>query len=232
MEPDLTIIPNHLGLILDGNRRWAHDQDLSSQEGHYRGYQVLKDIAKYAFDKGVTYVSAFVFSTENWTRTKKEVRYLLDLTLKALTKDLAELNEEGIRVLWLGSTNLLSDRLIKAIKRAEEKTRNNTHGTLCLCFNYGGQQEIVDAVKKIVASQIPADEITQATVAGALYAPEVPSIDLIIRTSGEQRLSGFMLYRSEYSELYFTNKHWPAFTKFDLDKILSDYAIRHRRFGK
>ncbi len=225
-------IPVHIGLVLDGNRRWAKSQKITNFEGHYAGYQNLKLITKYAIDQGVSYVSAFVFSIENWSRTKSEIKYLMGLILRILTKDLAELNRENIKVVWLGSTDKLSDKIIKAIAEAEEKTKSNTRGTLCLCFNYGGYQEIVDSVKKIIKSGVSADEVDQSMIEKSLYAPEIPPIDLIIRTSGEQRTSGFMLYRSAYSELYFSKKHWPEFKEKDLDEAFADYAKRHRRFGE
>ncbi len=227
-----TTIPNHLGIILDGNRRWAKAQGLSSISGHNAGYQNFKDITKYAFDKGVSYVSAYVFSTENWERKKEEVKFLMGLALKVLTKDLAELNEKNIKIVWLGNTDRLSNKLVKAIRTAEEKTKKNSYGTLCLCFNYGGHQEIVDAVKKIVAAKTPDDQINFKTIEKSLYAPDVPPVDLVIRTSGEHRTSGFMLYRAAYAELYFTPLHWPEFKKNDLDKALEEYAFRNRRFGK
>ena len=226
------VIPTHLGIILDGNRRWAKEHGLSSLEGHREGYSHLKDIAKYAFDKGVKYVSAYVFSMENWSRTKAEVKYLMSLALRLLTIDIDELNRENIKVLWLGSRERLSQKLLKAIANAEERTKNNTHGTLCLCFNYGGQQEIADAVKSIVSRNISLDKITPELIEDSLYGNAVPPIDLLVRTSGEHRLSGFMLYRSAYAELYFVNKQWPDFSNSDLDDAIVDFSTRSRRFGK
>jgi len=226
------VLPSHLGIILDGNRRWAKARDLSTFEGHLKGYENFKDITKHAFNRGVDYVSAYIFSTENWARTKDEVKFLMSLALKLLTKDLAELNRENIRVVWLGSKEKLSQKLIDAILKAEEKTKNNTHGTLCLCFNYGGKQEIVEAVKKIITEKTPVDQVTSDLIDKSLYAPEVPPVDLIIRTSGEHRSSGFMLFRSDYAEFYFTNKLWPDFTRVDLEDALNDYSYRSRRFGK
>ncbi len=225
-------IPVHLGIILDGNRRWAKSQNLPTFEGHRIGYNNLKSITKYIIDRGVSYVSAYIFSTENWNRTKGEIKYLMGLILNILTKDIDELDRMNVRVLWLGSTDRLSDKIIKAIKSAEEKTKDNTSGTLCLCFNYGGHQEIVDAVKNIVNKGIPADQINKQLLEQSLYAPDIPAVDMIIRTSGEHRTSGFMLYRSAYSELYFTNKYWPEITYSDIDDALIDYAKRGRRFGK
>ena len=231
MDQQLSI-PAHLGIILDGNRRWAKDHGKNSFEGHIKGYQNFKDITKSAFDLGVNYVSAYVFSTENWVRTKDEVKFLMGLAYTLVAKDVDELNQNNIKVVWLGSTKKLSQKLVKAIKSAEEKTKNNTHGTLCLCFNYGGHEEITDAVKKIVEKKYSVEEINSKLIEKNLYSPSIPSVDLVIRTSGERRTSGFMLYRAAYAELYFTDKFWPDFDKNDLYSAIEDYSNRNRRFGK
>jgi undecaprenyl diphosphate synthase len=217
---------------LDGNRRWAKARGLPTLEGHRQGYDNLKDIAKAAINRGVEFVSAYVFSMENWNRTPAEVKYLMGLAYRMLTKDVEELNKENIRVLWLGTTERLSERLKKAIQHAEEATKHNTKGTLAICFNYGGQQEIVDAAMKLVQEGIDAAKLTAEKFAQALYKPVVPALDLLIRTSGEQRLSGYMLWRAAYAELYFVDKHWPDFSEADLGEALADYAHRQRRFGK
>lgn len=224
--------PVHIGFILDGNRRWAKNRGLPTLEGHRVGYDNLKDIVKAAADRGVKFVSAYIFSTENWSRTPAEVKYLMDLAHKMLTRDVEELNKENIRVRWLGSADNVSQKLQQAIKAAEDSTKNNTRGTLGLCFNYGGHQEIIDAAKQFIKKGIKETELTTKKFAEALYAPEIPPIDLLIRTSGEQRLSGFMLWRAAYSELYFVDKHWPDFSVEDLDAALDEYATRERRFGK
>ena len=221
-------IPTHLGFILDGNRRWAREQGLPTFEGHRRGYDNLKEVSKAAMNYGVTYISAFIFSTENWNRTKAEVKYLMNLAYNLVTKDVEELNKENIRVVWLGSRDRLSQKLIDAIEKAEELTLANSRGTLALCFNYGGQQEIIDAANSLSDNGQP---ITLESLHAALYQPQVPSIDLIIRTSGEQRLSNFMLWRAAYAELIFVTKHWPAFTAEDLKDALAEFATRQRRFG-
>lgn len=225
--------PLHLGIILDGNRRWAKERSLPTLEGHRSGYQNLKDISIHALNRGVKYLSAYMFSTENWDRSIKEVNYLMTLAHKMVTRDLDEMHKENIKITWLGSKDRLSKRLISALKKAEELTKNNTKGTLCICFNYGGKQEIVDAVKRIAGKKITSlDEITEQTVEDNLYKPSVPPLDLVIRTSGEQRLSGFMLWRAAYAELYFVDKNWPDFTSSDLDDAIAEYSDRSRRFGK
>jgi undecaprenyl diphosphate synthase len=223
-------IPTHLGLILDGNRRWAKTQGLPTLEGHRQGAEVFKEISLAAFQRGVKHLSAYVFSTENWSRTEDEVGYLMKLLLRAVEKYLDTFNKAGIKILVAGQRDGLSPSVLKALERTEELTKDNTKGTLLLCFNYGGQQEIIDAVKKLSTQIQPAD-LTTKTFEHFLYAPDVPPVDLMIRTSGEQRTSGFMLWRAAYAELMFVDKLWPDFTTTDLDAALQDYANRQRRFG-
>lgn len=225
------IIPIHLGLILDGNRRWAKEQGIPQLEGHRKGYENLKTIGLAALERGVQYVSAYVFSTENWKRSKTEVNYLMKLLLWVAKHEVDELNKKGVRVRFLGSSEGLSEQIIKAIRSAEEKTKDNTKGTLALCLNYGGHLEIADAVKQLIKKDKKEQDITPELIAQHLYAPDIPPIDLLVRTSGEQRLSNFMLWRAAYSELCFVDKHWPGFTVGDLDKCLEEYTKRHRRFG-
>ena len=229
---DSTVTPVHLGMILDGNRRWAKDHGLPTLEGHRKGADNLHDIAVAAFDRGVDYVSAYVFSTENWSRTEKEVSYLMGMVTRYLEKYLDEFNDRGIRVVILGRKEGLRRKVLNALTKSEEATANNTKGTLAFCFNYGGRDEIVDATKQLIAAGKTADEITPEMFEQALYHPEIPSIDLLVRTSGEHRLSGFMLWRASYAELMFTDKHWPDFTEADLDKVLIEFGNRKRRFGK
>jgi undecaprenyl diphosphate synthase len=228
---NLTNMPNHLGLIMDGNRRWAKEKGLRPFEGHRRGYLRLKKIAEAAFDRNVHYVSAFVFSTENWSRSKEEVAYLMDLIYWVSTVELKKLDKRNIKIVFLGAQKGLSQKILDAIKAGEEKTANNTGGTLVLCLNYGGQQELSDAFANIIRQGIPADKITPEIINKNLYDPSLPPLDLIIRTSGEQRLSGFMLWSAAYAELKFVLKYWPAFTVADLEDALQDYSRRHRRFG-
>jgi undecaprenyl diphosphate synthase len=224
-------VPNHLGLIMDGNRRWAKEKGLRPFEGHRRGYLRLKRIAEAAFDRNVHYVSAFVFSTENWNRSKEEVAYLMDLLYWVSTVELNKLNKRNIKIVFVGTKNGLSRKILDAIKVGEEKTVNNTGGTLVLCLNYGGQQELSDAFANLIRQGITADQVTPEIINKNLYDPSLPPLDLIIRTSGEQRLSGFMLWSAAYAELKFVLKYWPAFTVADLEEALQDYAQRHRRFG-
>lgn len=224
--------PVHLGLILDGNRRWAKEHGLPIAEGHRRGHETLKKICRAALKHGVRYVSAYVFSTENWKRDRQEVQDLMKLFRWVLKHELKEFDADGIRLRVIGSKARLGHALARAIHEAEERTKDNTRGTLLLCLDYGGQQEIVDAMKRVAASGVDPDDITPEMITDHLYAPDVPSIDLVIRTSGEQRLSNFMLWESSYSELSFCKTYWPDFSEADLERELEGYANRHRRFGK
>lgn len=223
--------PKHIGYIVDGNRRWAKERGLSTYEGHLAGYKTISKIALANFDAGVKYVSAYIFSTENWKRSEEEVGKLIGLVMRLLTTDLSELEKNNIKLVILGSRDNLSDSVKKAIDRAVSKTANNTAGTLALCFNYGGHQEIIDAVKKIVQSGTSADEVNTDLIEQNLYGPEIPPVDLVVRTSGEQRISNFMLWRIAYSEMMFLDKYWPDMTESDVADIINEYNSRSRRFG-
>lgn len=225
-------VPRHIGIIMDGNRRWAEERGLSAKEGHTKGQENLRVISQVAFEAGVKHVSVYAFSSENWRRTEEEVRHLMLLLVRGVDKYMQEFNEAGIRIIFVGQREDLDTKVVKAIEKAEENTKDNQKGTLVICFNYGGQQEIVDATKKIIADGILPEEITSDTLEAHLYSPEIPPVDLVIRTSGEQRLSNFMLWRAAYSEFYFVDKHWPDFAPEDLTQALQAYAERGRRFGK
>jgi undecaprenyl diphosphate synthase len=224
-------IPRHIGYIVDGNRRWAKAHGLPTYEGHLAGYNAIQEIAKASFDGGVEYVSAYIFSTENWKRSEQEVSKLMGLVLKLLTSDLHLFDENNIKLRVLGSHINVSEKILKAIDAAEERTASNTGGTLAICFNYGGQLEIADACKKLIQANIAAEDVTPEMIAESLYAPEVPPLDLVVRTSGEQRLSNFMLWRAAYSEFLFLEKNWPDMTKDDVTAILEEYSRRDRRIG-
>lgn len=224
-------MPRHLGIILDGNRRWAKLRGLSELEGHSHGYENFKEIVAAAFEVGVEYISAYVFSTENWNRTEKEVKFLLSLAHRVATKDLDELIDKNIKIVVLGVEDNVPQKIMKAWRRAEEASAGNTGGTLALCFNYGGLREISDATRRMIADGIDADDIDERSILEYVYHPEIPPLDLVIRTSGEQRISNFMLPRIAYAELYFSEKLWPDFTKTDLSEALDWYAGRDRRRG-
>ncbi len=224
-------VPRHIGYIVDGNRRWAKQHGLPAYEGHLAGYNAIQEVVIESFHAGVEYVSVYSFSTENWKRSEEEVSKIMSLVLRLLTSDLEIFDKNNIKLTVLGSRDNLNDKVLRAIDRAEERTVNNTKGTLALCFNYGGQLEISDAVKKIISSGVGSEEVTPELIAANLYAPDVPPIDMLVRTSGEQRLSNFMLWRAAYSELLFLDKLWPDMTKDDVAAILEEYLRRGRRFG-
>jgi len=225
-------VPAHIGFIMDGNRRWARDRGLPAMMGHEEGVEALRRVVRESFDSGVDYVTAYVFSTENWSRTKEEVSFLMGLVTRVLKKYLKEFHADNVRIVVLGSRDKLSTSVIKAIDETEETTKANTKGTVALCFNYGGLPELADMVRSIVDSGVDVAKLTGSDVQDYLYHPEVPPCDLIVRSSGEHRLSGFMLARSEYAELIFLEKHWPDFSAEDVQAILAEYQKRQRRFGK
>ena len=195
------------------------------------GYNAIKDVLLETLHQGVNYASAYIFSTENWKRSKEEVGYLMNLLLKILESDLPIFMKHNVRLRVIGTREGLSEVIAKAIDKAEAATAELDGGELLLCLNYGGQLEITDAVKQIVQSGVSAEDITSELIAENLYAPEVPPCDLIVRTSGEKRLSNFMLWRAAYSELIFLDKNWPDMTKDDVSAILKEYSLRQRRFG-
>lgn len=221
-------IPNHIGYIMDGNRRWAKSHGIPSYEGHLAGYNKVRDVTRASVEAGVKYISFYAFSTENWDRTEKEVGYLMKLMLRMLTSDLEEVVGENVRLVVAGTDDRLDKKIIQAARDAEARTANNTRATVLLCFNYGGQKEIVESVKKLVAS---GDDITEQGISDHLYAPDVPPCDIIVRTSGEQRLSNFMLWRAAYSELMFVEKHWPDMEASDVQKVIEEFNNRSRRYG-
>lgn len=227
-----SIIPRHVGYIVDGNRRWAKKHGLPPYEGHLAGYNALQDVALATFEAGVEYMSAYIFSTENWKRSSSEVNRLMGLVLKLLTSDLHKFKDNNIRLVVLGTRDGLNDKILKAIVDAETETQDNTAGTLALCFNYGGQNEIVDAFKGVVQSGVSAEDVTAEMIDQYIYYPDIPPVDVIVRTSGEMRLSNFMLWRSAYSELIFIEKLWPDMTNIDVATIIEEYINRNRRFGK
>lgn len=231
MSENPQYIPAHIGLILDGNRRWASEHSLPALKGHQKGYENLKIISEHAFRAGVKYVSVFCFSTENWNRSKEEVSYLLDLAQKVISRDAKKLAKAGIRIIIMGERTGMPQGLIEDGRKLMDSSKHNTKGTLVICFNYGGKQELTESIRSIIKAGVPANEITTDVISNHLYFPEVPPVDLLIRTSGEQRISNFMLWRAAYAELLFVKKHWPDFTTEDLDAALEDYANRSRRFG-
>lgn len=216
---------------MDGNRRWARQRGLPTLEGHRRGYEKLKQVGQWCLDRGIKFLTVYAFSTENWKRSKREVGYLMRLFKRALTKEVEEFDRKGIQLRVIGRHEGLAADLKQAIRRATARTKGNTTGVLNLAINYGGHYEILDAVRQLLERRFPLRRLNPQSFRRFLYAPDEPDPDLIIRTSGEQRLSGFLTWQCAYSELYFTKKHWPEFSERDLDAALADYARRQRRFG-
>lgn len=231
-QTETAAVPEHLGFIMDGNRRWAREHGVPTIEGHRQGWAAFKKIVDSSITHGVRYVSAYCFSTENWKRDRKEVQSLMRLFLWIAKHEVKELNRENIRLRVVGSKLRLGHALAHAIREAEELTKDNDRGTLLLCLDYGGQQEIVDAVKRITEAGYPPEEITPELIGKFLYAPDIPAPDLIIRTSGEQRLSNFMTWESAYSEFVFAGTKLPDFGEEELQAALNEYANRQRRHGK
>jgi undecaprenyl diphosphate synthase len=227
-----TEVPGHLGVILDGNRRWAKAKGIPSLKGHTKGADVLRDIALEALNSGVKCMSAYVFSTENWQRSKTEVTYLMRLIIRFLDKYIQEFVDNDIKLVFVGARDGLPKSVLQTIDSAVEQTKTFKRGTLALCINYGGQQEIVDAARKLIRHKADPNKLSPKEFEKYLYAPEIPPLDLVIRTSGEYRTSGFMLYRAAYAEYMFVDKMWPDFTKKDLHTVLEYYKKRQRRFGK
>ena len=224
-------IPRHVGYILDGNRRWAKTHGLPTYEGHLAGYNALKDVIEATADAGVEYISFYTFSTENWKRAEEEVRGIMRLIRRLFKTDIKDLHAKGYRVLVLGSREGLPEDISTMIDEVEAESAENTRATLAMCFNYGGQQEIAAAARRIVEAGVPANEIDNNLFSQYLDHPEVPPCDVIVRTSGEQRLSNFMLWRSAYSEFIFLDKFWPDMRAEDVSVIIDEYNKRGRRFG-
>ena len=228
-------IPNHVAIIMDGNGRWATRQGMKRTEGHYAGYKRLKKTALYILDKGVKYLSVFAFSTENFKRSPEEVNYLMDLFVKAFKKDKNFFIKNDIKVVFSGRGKPLSDEVMNVMKEIEEGTKDCKKGTFNFCINYGGQAEIVDTTKKIVnlvlENKLNIEELTTESYYHYLYN-DLPPVDLLIRTSGEIRISNFMLYSISYAEIYFTRTCFPDFDESEFDNALESYQNRNITKGK
>ncbi len=227
-------VPKHVAIIMDGNGRWAQKRGLKRTKGHQRGADVLKEISEYVYDKGIDVLSVFAFSTENWKRDKEEVDYLMDLFLKAFKKNFDSIKKKGVKVVFSGVKNKLSDKVLKAMEKMTLETKDNKNGIFNICLNYGGQDEIVEASKKI-CNDVKENKINISDINSKMFNKymfnDLPPIDLMIRTSGEYRISNFMLWQMAYAELYFTDVLWPDFNKEELDKAIKSFNNRDRRFG-
>ena len=224
-------IPNHVGIILDGNGRWAKERNLIRSLGHKAGYENLRKIIKYVFQKDIKVLSIYVFSTENFGRDKEEVDYLMDLFLKAFTLEKNNLIKKNIKVVFSGRDEPLPKKVIDARNKLEEATSKNTGNILNICINYGGRSEIIDACKRIVREGINEKDIDEDLISRYMYQ-DLPPLDLMIRTSGELRLSNFMLWQNSYAEFYFPKTYFPDFNEEEFDKALIEYTNRDRRYGK
>ncbi|MDO5115417.1 MAG: polyprenyl diphosphate synthase [Synergistaceae bacterium] len=221
----------HLAIVMDGNGRWAKSKGLPRVMGHHAGVKAVERVVRAAKELGIPYISLYAFSTENWNRPKGEVMGLMGLFRYYLRSKLAELCREEVRMRFAGDLAALPPDIREILREAEEKTKDYSGTQFITCINYGGRRELLDAINRLLASP-PEGGVTEETLRRELYLPDVPDPDLIIRTSGELRLSNFWLWQSAYSEYYFTNKYWPDFYKEDLEEAIKDYCERERRYGK
>jgi undecaprenyl diphosphate synthase len=224
-------VPRHIGIIMDGNGRWARRRGRPASFGHRAGVRAIKRVLDACEKLGVNVLSIYAFSTENWSRPRTEVRALMRLFHETMLREIDEMHQRGVRIVFSGRADDLSPRMRDRIAEAVNRTAANKNGVLNVCLNYGGRAEIVDAVKKLVADGVPADQVDEAAIASRLYNPDLPDPDLIIRTAGERRVSNFLLWQSAYSEMLVSETLWPDFDEKDLRAALADYASRVRRFG-
>ena len=234
-EKKLKKIPTHVAIIMDGNGRWAKKRNMPRVKGHYEGMQTVKKITKYASKLGIQYLTLYAFSPENWARPKEEVSYLMDLPEKMFTSFMPELMENNVKVEVIGVVEKLPENTRKAVEDAIEQTKNNTGLKLIFALNYGSKDEIVTAVKRIAQgaanNEYKVEEIDEQLISDNLFTKDTPDPDLLIRTSGEQRISNFLLWQIAYSEFIFTKVAWPDFVEEEFYKALLEYQSRDRRFG-
>lgn len=226
----------HIAVIMDGNRRWAKEKHLPSAMGHSKGVESLKNILKACHSYGVEYLTVYAFSTENWNRSQDEVNFLMTLLANTLKNELAELDENEVRIKFIGDIDGLNPNLQKILRNSEAQTKNNTGVKLQIAFNYGSRMEITRACKNIAQQVkdglINLDDITENTISGNLFTAEIPDPDLLIRTGGEKRISNYLMWQCAYSEIYVTDTYWPEFDKNSLADAIFEYGRRTRRFGK
>lgn len=229
------ILPEHIAIIMDGNRRWAKERGIETRLGHKEGAETLKKIAKYANKVGIKYLTVYAFSTENWKRTKEEIGALMKLLEMYVADFLNDKELENIKINVLGDVSKLEPSLQKSIKKAIDRTKDYTGLTLNIAFNYGGRDEITKAVKNIASkvknNEISVEEIDENIVSDNLYTKSQPSPDLLIRTGGEKRISNFLLWQLAYTEFLFIDKYWPDFSEKDLDEAIEVFESRNRKFG-
>ncbi|MAF59822.1 MAG: polyprenyl diphosphate synthase [Candidatus Pacebacteria bacterium] len=221
--------PKSIGIIMDGNRRWARERGLPTFEGHRRGANKLKEVIGWNKDSGIPHLIVYALSTENRNRSKEEVSYLMDLFRTFIKNELKEIKKEKIRILFPGERSMFPEDLQELMNRTEEETGKNEKYTLSTALSYGGRAEIVNVANKLVKK---GKEVTENDIQNELWTKEIPDPDIIIRTGGEHRLSGFLTWQSVYSELFFVDTYWPAFSREEFDSILEEYKERERRHGK
>ncbi|MGC9349655.1 MAG: isoprenyl transferase [Anaerolineae bacterium] len=229
--PALPNVPAHVGIIMDGNGRWARSRGMPRLAGHRAGVENLRQVLRSAVELSVPIVTLYAFSTENWKRPEEEVRGLLRLLAEALEKEVDELHKNGVQLRHIGDLEPLPERLKRRIRSAIDLTRNNDRLIANIAFNYGGRQEITEAVREIIREGMPAESITEDIIDAHLYTANLPDVDLVIRTSGEYRLSNFMLWQTAYAELYISPVYWPDFDKDEFYKALQVFNQRDRRYG-
>ena len=225
-------LPRHVAIIMDGNGRWALSRGLPRLAGHKAGTENLRRIIRASVEFGVKYLTIYAFSTENWGRPPEEVQGLMFILEDVLNRELAELHKEGVQLRHIGRLERLAPNLLEKVLDAIELTKNNDRLILNVAFNYGGRDEIVHAIQNIIKDGIPPEEVTEALVSRYLYTAGVPDPDLIVRPSGELRVSNFLIWQGAYSELYVTPKYWPDFDKEEYRRALEAFASRDRRYGK
>ena len=229
-------LPKHIAIIMDGNGRWANLQGKSRVKGHQQGAQKVRDVVEEATRQGIEYLTLYAFSSDNWSRPKDEVNILMKLLVTSLKNEFNRLINNNIRLQSIGDISGLPNPVKQELKYVIEKTKNNTGMVLTLALNYGAKEELTQAIKaiafKVKNSIISPEKVDQSTIIEHLYSQNLPAVDLLIRTSGEKRISNFLLWHIAYAELYFTDTLWPDFNKEDLQKAIGDYTKRERRFGK
>ena len=234
MARDPQAVPRHVAIVMDGNGRWANQRGLSRNAGHEAGEQALFDTVEGALELGIGDLTVFAFSTENWRRSREEVRFLLGFNESLLLRRKDELHERGVRVRFIGRRGRpVPRRLVRLIEETEALTADDTRMTLRIAFNYGAQAELVDAASRAAADHLAGrlGKVDEDALAARLYDPEMPSVDLFVRTSGEQRLSNFLLWQAAYAELLFVETLWPDFDRLELARCVELYRARDRRFG-
>jgi len=236
VREDFAKLPRHVAIIMDGNGRWAKKHKLNVAMGHRQGVETLREIIRHTDDLKIEALTIYAFSTENWKRSKEEVGALMQLILDFFKSEIDELDEKNVRILILGEKDVFPDKQREVLIEAERRTGDNTGLTLNICLNYGGRAELVRAAKSIVedvqAGRLSLDKVDETTISDRLYTANQPDVDLMIRTSGEMRLSNFLLYQCAYAEFLFPKVLWPDFTVQDYDEALLAYGGRERRFGK